>query len=655
MLIGQHVGPFEITGEIGSGAMGTVYKGKWEKEEGKALPVALKVVALGLVGNESAMARFEREANILKQLRHPHIVRLYATGQYKKTPFIAMEYVDGESMEKILGRRGKMNWEDVVGYAKQLCEALQHAHEKGIIHRDLKPSNLMITPDGRLKLTDFGIAKDTDVTALTGANSTIGTAAYMSPEQCKGDRNLSLKSDLYSLGIVLYELVTGKKPFTADTTVEMFLKHVNEKPVRPGKLVPDLPVWLDNLIMFLLEKEKDQRPLDAATVRKLLEDVEEKVSAQQSVGAAVANARRIDRPIREETLDESDKDTARALRAPGKKRKKKRPGLRVPTWLRATLIAVGLLAIAGVTWYLLRPEGEGAAYARVKAATAPDERLEAAASFLKRFRDDADPRVAEVRDVFKSEKVRAEEDVLARRYAREVMRRNPEGYDVEAYKASMLAIDAERAGQLPQAAVQWALVRDKSPPADPAKLTDDDEVRKSVLGWVAEKRLRDIQRDVPATHNRLLKQIEDDRVNELVRTYEDPNNPERLAVRGLRLEVFPDKAKARAEWDRLAQLTEKDTDQHVWYLLATWRAADTGAGAPKEDEARAPRQKLLEERTAQLEKAWAVVKDDPEARVQRRDIRNGCRDIIALYDDESAEPIQAVVARARNLLESIPK
>ena len=99
-----------------------------------------------------------------------------------------MEFIDGEALDRVLARRGRLTWEEVVAYGKQLCKALQHAHEKGIIHRDLKPSNLMITPDGTLKLTDFGIAKDTDVTALTGANSTIGTAAYMSPEQCKGDK-----------------------------------------------------------------------------------------------------------------------------------------------------------------------------------------------------------------------------------------------------------------------------------------------------------------------------------------------------------------------------------------------------------------------------------------------------------------------------------
>ena len=149
MLIGQQIGPFAIEKELGSGAMGTVYLAKYTKN-GKTTPIALKVVALGLLGNEGAMARFDREANILKQLRHPHIVRLLATGTYRKTPFIAMEYVDGEALDRILGRRGKIGWEEVVSYGKQLCGALQHAHDKGIIHRDLKPSNLMVAKDGTL-------------------------------------------------------------------------------------------------------------------------------------------------------------------------------------------------------------------------------------------------------------------------------------------------------------------------------------------------------------------------------------------------------------------------------------------------------------------------------------------------------------------------
>src|SRR3954468_6379941 len=155
MLIGQQIGPFEIEMELGSGAMGTVYRAKFHRSEEKVIPVALKVVALGLLGNEGAMARFEREANILKQLRHPHIVRLIAHGKINKSnPYIAMEYIDGEALDRVLSRRGKLGWEEVVSYGKQLAEALQYAHNKGIIHRDLKPSNLMITKAGVLKLTD---------------------------------------------------------------------------------------------------------------------------------------------------------------------------------------------------------------------------------------------------------------------------------------------------------------------------------------------------------------------------------------------------------------------------------------------------------------------------------------------------------------------
>src|SRR5205823_4921748 len=207
-----------------------------------------------------------------------------ATGQYRKTPFIAMEFIDGEALDRILARRGRLSWEEVVAYAKQLCEALQYAHERGIIHRDLKPSNLMITRDGTLKLADFGIAKDMDVTALTGHNSTIGTAAYMSPEQCKGDKNLTNKSDLYSLGIVFYELLTGKKPFYAETTVDMFLKHVNEPPPRIGKQVNELPPKLEMLILQLLEKDKEDRPIDAAWVARMLAEIEDDAFARKSAG-----------------------------------------------------------------------------------------------------------------------------------------------------------------------------------------------------------------------------------------------------------------------------------------------------------------------------------------------------------------------------------
>src|SRR5437660_438019 len=223
MREGLQIGPFVVEGELGAGAMGAVYRAR-HLETGEH--VAIKIVAPGLGSNPTIMARFKREAAILKQLRHPNIVRLVATGKFQGTPFYAMEYVDGESLDHVIARRGRLTWEEVVEFGQQLCAALQHAHEAGIIHRDLKPSNVMILPDGTVKLTDFGIAKDMDRTQLTAAHCTVGTAAYMSPEQCKGDRGLTTRSDLYSLGVMFYELLTGHKPFHADNSMDMFTQHL---------------------------------------------------------------------------------------------------------------------------------------------------------------------------------------------------------------------------------------------------------------------------------------------------------------------------------------------------------------------------------------------------------------------------------------------
>src|SRR5262249_34519539 len=257
MLVGKTIGPFAIDRELGAGAMGAVYRAR-HHDSGKW--VAIKVVAPGLASNEVVMQRFEREWEILKQLRHPNIVRLLATGRFSGTPFYAMEYVEGESLDRAMARRGRLSWEEVVRLGRPLCDALQHAHAKGIVHRDLKPSNVMILQDGTVKLTDFGIAKDLDRTAITEANCTVGTAAYMSPEQCRGERDLTPKSDLYSLGVMFYELLTGRKPFDADSAMEMFMQHVKGKFERPGRLVLDVPVFLDTLVCQMLEKEPERRP-----------------------------------------------------------------------------------------------------------------------------------------------------------------------------------------------------------------------------------------------------------------------------------------------------------------------------------------------------------------------------------------------------------
>ena len=225
MLVGQQFGPFTIDKELGSGAHGNRVPRPLHQD--RASRGHQGDVRRHRLTNETAVARFEREVAILKQLNHPNIVRFNGSGRSAGTPFYTMEYIEGESLDHVMARRGRMTWEEVVELGQQSCAALQHAHEQGIIHRDLKPSNIMVLPDGTLKLTDFGIAKDTDVTALTAANCTVGTAAYMSPEQCRGERDLTHKSDLYSLGVMFYELLTGRKPFMAETAMEMFMQHVN--------------------------------------------------------------------------------------------------------------------------------------------------------------------------------------------------------------------------------------------------------------------------------------------------------------------------------------------------------------------------------------------------------------------------------------------
>ncbi|MFL5243835.1 MAG: serine/threonine protein kinase [Gemmataceae bacterium] len=365
MLIGQKLGPFAIEKELGSGAMGTVYRAKYAKT-GQA--VAVKVMMPGLGTNERSVARFEREANILKQLRHPNIVRLFGAGRFHGSPYYAMEYLQGESLDHVMARRGRLPWEEVVRIGIQLCDALFHAHQQGIVHRDLKPSNLMILKDGTVKLTDFGIAKDLDVTQLTSANCTVGTASYMSPEQCRGEKDLTQKSDLYSMGVMFYELLVGRKPFHAESAMDMFMQHVQGTFERPARLVMDIPVWLDNLVCQLLEKKPEQRPRDAATVGEALSGIAEKVQAQKSAGADVAKQRFADRMPGGAKPDVADKEMAQLLlngKFKVKRRKKIKPFFE-RKWVQATGISAMLLAVSGLIYLAMRPPSEEKLFLQVK-------------------------------------------------------------------------------------------------------------------------------------------------------------------------------------------------------------------------------------------------------------------------------------------------
>lgn len=653
MLVGQQIGPFEIEKELGSGAMGTVYRAKFHRSEERIIPVALKVVALGLLGNEGAMARFEREANILKQLKHPHIVRLIAHGKInKQNPYIAMEYIDGEALDRILARRGKLSWEEVALYGKQLCEALQYAHDKGIIHRDLKPSNLMITREGVLKLTDFGIAKDTDVTALTGANSTIGTAAYMSPEQCKGDRNLSNKSDLYSLGVVFFELLTGRKPFSAETTVEMFLKHVNEKAPRIGKFVNELPTKFESLILQLLEKDKEDRPIDAAWVARMLQEVEEDAFARKSAGLAAAEVRTA-KPLNQagDKMDAADKEAARALRG---KRKKAKKQADVPflqqKWVKAIGIIAILAAIAGGVYMAVKPTSPAKMYGAIDKAETPEAKLEAATKFLDAHGEKGGEMVDKAAAIFRELTVKAREKQLTKRHESNLSKPT-ELDDPEAYNAAWGAMEFERMGQLEQAEAQWTKVKNRFP--EEAKLpftTKDDALAKARWGWLADKRLVEIAA-VRAELTKLRERISQSRLAEApLKT--DPNSPDSLAIRALRLRQFPDHDRASRVCDTLISLTEKDPDKRLWFLIG---CQIKGTLTKPSGDILAARITRLDKWLDETDKKANAVKGDPDRGAEHRDVRNRCRDVTELYDDDVDTDVQAAVERANKIAKSMPK
>ena len=194
--------------------MGVVYRGT---DVNRNRPVAVKVVSGEIAQGGKVQKRFEREAEILQQFRHPSIVRFLGYGKFRGTYYIAMEFIQGITLEKLINDSGPLPWREVVDLAIQICDALHYAHERGVVHRDLKPSNLMVTEDRKVKLTDFGIAKDLDATTeLTATGRTLGTAAYMAPEQIRGTPAVSHKTDLYALGVVLYQMLTGRAALRGD-------------------------------------------------------------------------------------------------------------------------------------------------------------------------------------------------------------------------------------------------------------------------------------------------------------------------------------------------------------------------------------------------------------------------------------------------------
>ncbi len=262
-------GRYELWETLGAGGMATVWRGVDRVLE---RPVAVKVLNEGLAEDSRFAERFAREARHSASLAHPAIVTVFDSGVDESgTPYLVMELVDGRTLAELLELTPRLPVERAVAIASAVCDALQVAHAAGLVHRDIKPGNIMVADGGQVKVVDFGIAKaGNDEAQLTGTGSVLGTAAYLAPEQATAS-DVDGRADLYALGCVLVEMLTGRPPFDGATPVDVAWKHVSERPAPPSSLRPDIPPALDAAVLGLLEKEPGRRPADAAAARAELQ------------------------------------------------------------------------------------------------------------------------------------------------------------------------------------------------------------------------------------------------------------------------------------------------------------------------------------------------------------------------------------------------
>jgi serine/threonine protein kinase len=609
MLAGQEFGPFLIEKELGSGAMGAVYLARYIKNNHR---VAIKIMSSAINSNASSslVARFEREADILKNLNNPNIVRLFGIGKFKGLRYYAMEVIDGETLEAILLRKGAFSWDETIDLGKQICNALQHAHDNGVIHRDIKLSNLMVTKQGILKLTDFGIAKDLDGTLLTGANCAIGTAAYMSPEQCRGESKVTGQSDLYSLGVVLFELLTGKRPFRGDNAVELFLHHVQSKPERPSRINLEIPKFLDTLVLHLLEKKAEDRPPSASVVAKILEEIRVKILAQTSVGEDLAKSYADGSGL----TKTSERKKARKLLARIGKKEEGTP------WFRSCLfVSIMMLAVMfAFSWtmyeiFIRTPSAKSliaSAEKLIKANSRDEAREGPIADYLKYYpdlNDDGAKKIKALADEIDVEQCEA----LLRQYLKITAKNFKFGVQEEVEGKAFEAISLETEGKFDEADKAWAA------------LAQNYKGR-----WVV---LANNRRRLFASQPRF-EEIWTDSIRSIRDSGGTPDMPESLASTFLafRTEFLGDNALAIARYKECKEKFEKDTDRACLfdpalrqpYLLCNRKIKEL-AGLVKGDP-EAERNKLIEKTLANAASPMSLLLDG----------RFNCLNILAVYSDQ---------------------
>lgn len=247
--------------------MGAVYKAR-DREVDRE--VALKVIRPDLAVDSDLTRRFKQELILARQITHKNVIRIFDLGEAEGTKFISMEYIDGRDLRSILAERGKLPPEEAAGIIEQVCRGLDAAHAEGVVHRDLKPQNIMVDKHGRVAVMDFGLARSSEMTCLTQVGVLVGTPLYMSPEQAKGEE-VDSRSDLFSLGIIFYELITGKSPYQAPTSFGTLLKRTQERARPPVELDQAIPKFMNDIVVRCLEIDRQRR---YASAQEILRDLE---------------------------------------------------------------------------------------------------------------------------------------------------------------------------------------------------------------------------------------------------------------------------------------------------------------------------------------------------------------------------------------------
>ena len=270
---------YEIIEELGKGGMGKVYRVEDKKIKGE---IALKLIKPEIASDKKIIERFNNELKMARMISHRNVCRMFDLGEEKGAHYITMEYVRGEDLKSMIRMSGQLGVGTTINIAKQVCEGLAEAHRLGVVHRDLKPQNIMIDKEGNVRIMDFGIARSLKAKGITGAGVIIGTPEYMSPEQVEG-KEAGQRSDIYSLGVILYEMVTGRVPFEGDTPLSVAIKQKTETPEDPRKLNSQIPEDLSRVLLRCMEKDKEKRYQSSGEVLSELEKIKKGIPTTEKV------------------------------------------------------------------------------------------------------------------------------------------------------------------------------------------------------------------------------------------------------------------------------------------------------------------------------------------------------------------------------------